>query len=87
MPADARLLQHTVRAHWSVETTVHWALDVTFREAAARFPTGDSAEHVAALRHVALTLLTLHPTQLTLTRKRSKAALADRFRLELMSQV
>jgi predicted transposase YbfD/YdcC len=35
---------HAVRAHWSIENTFHWTLDVTFREYDARLRTGGSAE-------------------------------------------
>lgn len=84
---DAKLLLHAVRAHWSVENTFHWTLDVTFREDAARLRTGDSAENFAVLRHIAFNLLTHHPAKLSLKRKRFKAALNESFLLELISQV
>jgi predicted transposase YbfD/YdcC len=87
LPADARLLLHATRAHWSVENTFHWTLDVTFREDAARLRSGDSAENFAVLRHVAFNLLKRHPAKLSLKRKRFRAALDDRFLLELVSQV
>jgi predicted transposase YbfD/YdcC len=86
LPADAKLILHTVRAHWSIENTFHWTLDVTFREDAARLRTGDSAENFAVLRHVAFNLLKHHPAKLSLKRKRYKAALDDNFLLELISQ-
>jgi predicted transposase YbfD/YdcC len=57
----------------------HWTLDVTFREDAVRLRTGDSAENFAVLRHIALNLLQRHPAQLSLKRKRFKAALDDAF--------
>jgi predicted transposase YbfD/YdcC len=85
LPADAQLLLHAVRAHWSVENTFHWTLDVTFREDDARLRTGDSAENFAVLRHIALNLLKRHPAKLSLKRKRFKAALDDDFLLELLS--
>jgi predicted transposase YbfD/YdcC len=87
LPADAKLLLHAVRAHWSIENTFHWTLDVTFREDAARLRTGYSAENFAVLRHIAFNLLKRHPAKLSLKRKRYKAALDDRFLLELITQV
>jgi len=87
LPADAQLLLHAVRAHWSIENTFHWTLDVTFREDNARLRTGDSAENFAVLRHIALNLLKRHPAKLSLKRKRFKAALDDAFLFELLSQV
>ena len=87
LPADAKLLLHAVRAHWSIENTFHWTLDVTFREDDARLKTGHSAENFAVLRHVAFNLLKRHPAKLSLKRKRYKAALDDRFLLELIAQL
>lgn len=86
-PADAKRLLHAVRAHWSVENTFHWTLDVPFREDDARLRTGDSAEHFAVLRHIAFNLLKRHPAKLSLKRKRYKAALDDQFLFALISQV
>jgi predicted transposase YbfD/YdcC len=85
LPADAQLILHAVRAHWSIENTFHWTLDVTFREDGARLKSGHSAENFAVLRHVAFNLLKRHPAKLSLKRKRYKAALDDSFLLELIS--
>ncbi len=87
LPADAKLLLHAVRAHWSVENAFHWTLDVTFREDDARLRTGDSAENFAVLRHIALNLLKRHPAKLSLKRKRFKAALDDHFLFDLLALV
>ena len=87
LPADAKLLLHAVRAHWSVENTFHWTLDVTFREDDARLRSGDSAENFAILRHISLILLKQHPAKLSLKRKRFKAALDHDFLLQLLSHV
>jgi predicted transposase YbfD/YdcC len=86
-PADAKLLLHAVRAHWSIENTFHWTLDVTFREDDARLRLGDRAENFAVLHHIAFNLLKHHPAKLSLKRKRYKAALDDRFLFDLISQV
>jgi len=86
LPADANLLLHAVRSHWRVENTFHWTLDVTFREDDARLRSGDSAENFAVLRHISLNLLKHHPAQLSVKRKRFKAALDDSFLLELLAQ-
>jgi predicted transposase YbfD/YdcC len=54
---DAQLFLQAVRAHWGVENSLHWTLDVTFREDQARARTKNAAQNLAALRRLALNLL------------------------------
>ena len=84
LPADAKHIAQAIRSHWAVENNLHWTLDVTFDEDRARMRTGDSAENFAVLRHIALNLIKQHPANLSVKRKRFKAALDDRFLLELL---
>ena len=57
LPAKAALLGHTVRAHWGIENSMHWVLDVAFREDDCRIRCGDAAQNFAILRRIALNLL------------------------------
>ena len=84
LPADAQRIAHAIRAHWSIENSLHWVLDVTFNEDQSRLRSGDSAVNFATLRHVALNLLKRHPAKLSLKRKRFKAALDENFLFELL---
>jgi predicted transposase YbfD/YdcC len=45
------------RGHWGVENSLHWVLDVIFREDQCRVRAGYAAENFATLRHIALNLL------------------------------
>jgi hypothetical protein len=56
-PRVARILNNAVRAHWGIETSLHWTLDVAFREDESRVRTGHAAHNLALLRRIALTLL------------------------------
>lgn len=46
-----------VRSHWGVENSLHWALDVAFREDESRVRLGHADENLALLRHITLNLL------------------------------
>jgi predicted transposase YbfD/YdcC len=70
-----------VRTHWSVENGLHWVLlDVAFQEDQSRLRRDHAAENVAALRHLALSLLRQESTCAHgIKVKRLKAALDDNY--------
>ena len=45
------------RAHWGVENSLHWVLDIGFREDESRMRAGNAAENVNVLRHIGTNLL------------------------------
>lgn len=57
LPADVKRLAHTIRAHSGIETSLHWALDVAFREDECHKRKDHSAENPAILRHITLDLV------------------------------
>jgi len=85
LPANAKRLLAATRAHWTVENTFHWTMDVVFGEDASRVRLDEAPENFAVIRHVALNLLKRHPAKLSLKRKRFRAALDDAFLLELLT--
>lgn len=46
-----------IRGHWSIENTLHWCLDVTFREDESRVRDRNSADNLAWLKRFSLSLL------------------------------
>jgi predicted transposase YbfD/YdcC len=47
----------SIRAHWGIENSLHWVLDVVFREDESRHHAGNSCENLALLRKLAIGLL------------------------------
>jgi predicted transposase YbfD/YdcC len=46
-----------IRAHWGIENSLHWVLDVVFREDESRHHSGNSCENLALMRKLAVGLL------------------------------
>lgn len=57
LDTSAQLFGDSVRKHWGIENSVHWVLDIAFREDESRIRKGFGPENFAAIRHIALNLL------------------------------
>ncbi len=57
LEADAEDFALAVRSHWEIENSLHWVLDIAFREDESRIRKGDGAENMAIIRKIALNLL------------------------------
>ena len=57
LKADAEKLNCIARAHWGIENSLHWVLDVTFNEDASRNRLNDTPENMAMVKHVVLNQL------------------------------
>ena len=67
------MAQH-IRSHWQVENSLHWVLDVTFRQDDCRIRQGNAAANFAAINHVATNLLRGNKGKMSLPQKRRSAA-------------
>jgi predicted transposase YbfD/YdcC len=85
LPADAVPLLAAVRAHWGVENSGHWCLDVAFDEDQCRVRKDNAPFNRAVLNRLALNLLRKEPTGKNgLKARRLRAALSDNYRLQLL---
>lgn len=76
-----------VRSHWAIENSLHWVLDVTFDEDAARNRTDNGPENLAILRRLALNVLRTARPKLPISRKRKRAGWSDDFARSVIGQM
>lgn len=73
-PMAASQAAIAIRAHWAIETSLHWVLDVTFKEDKARSRTGHGPANMAVLRHFAFNLLRMVDDRRSIKLRRKRAA-------------
>jgi predicted transposase YbfD/YdcC len=84
LPPVARRLGAAIRGHWSIENGLHWVLDVVFREDARRVYDRTTAENVAFLNRLALSLLRGDPGKNSLKVKRKQAGWSTSYLAQLL---
>lgn len=61
LPSDAKRFAASARGHWAVENSLHWSLDIAFREDDSRVRCGHAAANLATIRRLALSLIKQDP--------------------------
>ena len=74
---DIKEFADSSRAHWGVESSLHWCLDVTFREDHSRMRKDHSAENFAVIRHIVLNILKMMDDKMSVARRRRHCAYDD----------
>jgi predicted transposase YbfD/YdcC len=57
LPSDAKRFAAAARGHWAVENSLHWSLDIAFREDDSRVRSGHAPANLAIIRRLALSLI------------------------------
>ena len=74
-----------VRSHWAVENSLHWVMDLIFRDDECRIRTDHAPANFTTLRHMALNLIRKAPGKDSLRLKRKVAAWDDDFLASLIA--
>lgn len=63
------------RSHWGIENSLHWVLDIGFREDESRIRAGNAAENINVARHIGINLLKQEKScKMGIASKRKKCA-------------
>lgn len=68
-----------IRGHWAIENSLHWVLDMTFRDDECRVRTDHAPANFATIRHIAHNLMRNAPGRDSMRLRRKTAAWDDEF--------
>ncbi len=78
----------TVRSHWGIENSVHWVLDMAFREDESRTRTGNAAENLSTIRRLVINLVRQNPKRTRgIQGSRYKASIDQHYLLQLLQGI
>lgn len=80
-----RTLARAVRSHWGIENSLHWVLDVSFREDESRLRKDHGPENLALLRRMTASLLQKEATKVGVACKRKKAGWSNDYLVHVLS--
>jgi predicted transposase YbfD/YdcC len=81
----ASLLGPIIRSHWAIENSLHWVLDMVFREDECRVRTDHAPANFATIRHIAHNLIRRAPDKGSFRLKRKSAGWDDEFLARLIT--
>lgn len=81
----ASLLGPVVRSHWAVENSLHWVMDMIFRDDECRVRTDHAPANFTTVKHMAHNLIRKAPGKDSLRLRRKVAAWDDNFLASLIA--
>ena len=82
----AYLLGPIIRSHWAIENSLHWVMDMIFRDDECRIRTDHAPANFATIKHMAHNLIRRVPGKASLRLKRKAAGWDDDFLAELIAR-
>ena len=74
-----------IRSHWAIENSLHWVLDMVFRDDECRIRRENAPANFATIKHIAHNLIRRAPGNHSLPLKRKAAGRDDDFLANLIS--
>jgi predicted transposase YbfD/YdcC len=74
-----------IRSHWAVENSLHWVMDMTFRDDECRLRTDHAPANFTTLKHIALNLIRRAPGKDSIRLRRKVASWDDDFLASLIA--
>lgn len=74
LPLGVKQFGDSVRGHWGIENSLHWVLDMSFREDESRIRKDYGPDNFALLRRFAVTLIKQDTSPGSIKKKRKRAA-------------
>ena len=82
----AALTGPVLRAHWSIENSLHWVMDMVFRDDECRVRTDHAPANFATVKHIAHNILRTAPGKDSMRMRRKVAAWDDDFLASLVAR-
>jgi predicted transposase YbfD/YdcC len=82
---NGKQFARAVRGHWGIENTLHWCLDMTYREDESRIRKRNHAQNISWLRRMTLSLIKQHPSKQSNIMKRRMAGWSLDFLMQLLT--
>jgi DDE family transposase len=81
----ANLVGPMIRNHWAIENSLHWIMDMMFRDDECRIRTENAPANFTTLRHMAQNLYRKSPAKDSMRLKRKTAAWDDDYLASLIA--
>lgn len=85
MSMTAVHLGHVIRSHWAIENSLHWVMDMMFRDDECRVRTDHAPANFATIKHMAINLLRRPHGKQSLRGRRKAASWDDDFLASLIA--
>ena len=82
----AHLMGPIIRSHWAIENSLHWVMDMIFRDDECRVRTDHAPANFTTIKHMAHNPIRMAPGKTSLRLKRKAAGWDDNFLASLIAR-